>query len=232
MNCENMSRMENKKEYRSNLECLDTHLSKFFKPDEIFVIHEILPQDIHIDIYFIKPTNRNYNLLITSGASLYEMDVPTDVLDRNNKLFAELMVLIPKEMEFSDLVNYNDRNGWVLSMLKETARFPHDNSTWLFEGLSLQTDINFEPYSRKTNFVGCVIIPSATLDENFTEFYCENHRIKIHSLFPLYKNELEYKISNNYEKFFDLVINTKSTELIDCKRKNMLTQKRSWSLFK
>jgi hypothetical protein len=154
--------------YHEHVECLGNHLAKFFTDEETTVFHELLSLDFHLDVYFIKPLDREYNILLTSGMSLLEMTVDADVEDRRDYLFAELMVLLPKELELSQVHTGEEKNSWIVSMLKQTARFPHHYDTFISIGHTLQATEDMKPYSNETDFVGSIILPSATFDSDFT----------------------------------------------------------------
>jgi hypothetical protein len=208
--------------FYENIESLDQHLNKFFEDDEIIVFHEMLSLDFHLDVFLINHADNDFNILITSGMSLLKMNVPENIENPEDYKFCELMVLIPKDIEFDNVYTGKEKNSWMISMLKEAARVPHQNQSWLAIGHSVQADVDLDPYSDETDFAGCIVLPSVTFDEDFTEFYSEDRKINIYSLFPVYKNELEYKIENGYSKFLDLLIEANTKEVVDLKRKNLL----------
>lgn len=214
--------IHSREHFYENIESLDKHLNKFCKEREITVFHEILSPDFHLDVYFINRKRDNFNMLITSGMSLLKMNVSDDVENKEDYSFAELMILLPKELEFEKVHTGEEKNGWIISMLKETARFPHHYDTWLGIGHTLQATYDLQPYSEDTDIVGCAILPSITFDEDFTEFYSSDRKINIYSLFPLYKNELEYKIENGYNKFIDILAEANAAEVFNPGRKNLI----------
>jgi hypothetical protein len=225
MDKESIEKEKKKKHYHENVECFEKHLGKYFENDEMTVFHEIASMDFHLDVYFIQPKNEQYNLLITSGMSLLEMQVPERIKNKEDYLFAELMLLIPKELEFDKTFpnKESNKNAWIIDMIKQTARFPHHHDTFLTESHTLQawTDIT-QPYDKDTNFVGCILLPSATFDENFMQLTCDDRKITVHSLFLLYENELEYKLQNGYDEFFNLLIEGDVKEIFDNNRKNLI----------
>jgi hypothetical protein len=218
--------------YHEHVECLGNHLAKFFTDEETTVFHELLSLDFHLDVYFIKPLDREYNILLTSGMSLLEMTVDADVEDRRDYLFAELMVLLPKELELSQVHTGEEKNSWIVSMLKQTARFPHHYDTFISIGHTLQATEDMKPYSNETDFVGSIILPSATFDSDFTEFICGDNKINILSVFPIYRNELEFKIKKGYDEFIALLIKANAEEIINNDRKNLISKKNLWDIFK
>src|SRR5687768_5065678 len=92
----------NKKSYGNHVECLQHHLSNYFSDEEMTVFHEILSMDFHVDVYFIKPKDRDYNLLLTSGMSAFSMTVDEGIPNPGDYQFAEVMVLLPKKLDFGD----------------------------------------------------------------------------------------------------------------------------------
>ncbi|PQV44399.1 hypothetical protein CLV33_1254 [Jejuia pallidilutea] len=58
-----------RKHYYEHAEWIDEHLDKFFDENLITVFHEIPTLDLHLDVYFIKPENAQFNILLTSGMS-------------------------------------------------------------------------------------------------------------------------------------------------------------------
>jgi len=225
-----IKKIHDRKHYYENIACFEKHLDKYFESDETTAFHELLSLDFHLDVYFIQPKDKKFNILITSGMSLLEMQVPETVKNRENYLFAELMLLIPKDLEFDKTFpnKEGNKNAWLIDMIKQTARFPHHNDTFLTEGHTLQAWSEIEePYDKNTNFVGCILLPSATFDEDFMQIICDAGKINIYSLFPLYKNELEYKIENGYGKFFDLLIENNVKEVFDNNRKNLLATEKT-----
>lgn len=79
-----------------------------------------------------------------------------------------------------------------------------------------------EPYDENTQFTSCILLPSATFDDDFMQLACEDRIINLYTLFPLYQNELEYKIENGYGKFFDLLIKQNVPDIFNNTRKNLL----------
>lgn len=218
--------------YHEHVECLGNHLAKFFTDEETTVFHELLSLDFHVDVYFIKPLDREYNILLTSGMSLLEMTVDAEIEERRDYLFAELMVLLPKELELSQVHTGEEKNSWIVSMLKQTARFPHHYDTFISIGHTLQATEDMEPYSNETDFVGSIILPSATFDSDFTEVICGDNKINILSVFPLYGNELEFKIQKGYDEFIALLVKANAEEIINNDRKNLISKKSFWDIFK
>lgn len=143
--------------------------------------------------------------------------------------FAELMMLIPKEIEFDQVYSGQNKNDWIISILKQSAKFPHFFDTWVGIGHTLQAEMDMSPYSRETKFVGALILPPVTFGKDFTEIHKNGRKINIYNVFPLYKDELEFKIENGYNKMLDLLIEANGKEVLDMKRKSLISKKSLWN---
>lgn len=219
---EDFEKFKNKTFFDDHPELIANHLDEYFKSDEITVFHEMVSLDFHLDVYFIQPKDKSFNILLTSGMSLLEMTVPESVEDKQDYRFAELMILLPKSIEFGQTFPSDNENDWILNMIKETARFAHHYDTFLAIGHTLQAYSDLEPYSENTDFVGVVILPSVTFDEDFTILKTSDGIINVYSVFPLYKNELEYKVENGYNSLLDKLIEKDAQEIFDPERINLL----------
>jgi hypothetical protein len=212
-----------KKHYHEHTEWIDAHLSTFFDDKQISVFHEIPTLDLHLDVFFIKSEDSEFNILLTSGMSTLKMNVSEQAENPEDLAFAELMMLIPKSIEFSDIYSGENKNDWIISVLKKTAKFPHFYDTWIGIGHSIQAEEDLTPYGNDTNYVGALILPSVTFGPDFTEIIKDGKKINIYSVFPLYKNEMKYKIENGYNKLLDFLIKADSKEVLDLNRTNLVS---------
>ncbi|WP_103072304.1 suppressor of fused domain protein [Aquimarina sediminis] len=221
----------NRKQYHEHTEWIDDHLSKFYDNNSISVFHEIPTLDLHLDVYLIKPENSSFNILLTSGMSTLKMNVSEQAENPKELEFAELMMLIPKSIEFGEIYSGENKNDWIISILKRTAKFPHFYDTWIGIGHTIQAEEDLTPYASDTQFAGALILPSVTFGKDFTEIHKNGRKINIYNILPLYKNEIEFKIENGYSKLLDLLIKANGKEVLDLNRKNLIPKKRFWNRF-
>jgi len=217
-----------RKHYHEHAEWIADHLDEFFDENSMTVFHEIPTLDLHLDVYLIEPKNASFKILITSGMSTLKMNVSEQAENPKELEFAELMMLIPKEIEFDQLYTGKNKNDWIITILKRTAKFPHFYDTWLEIGHSIQAEEDMTPYGNDTDFVGALILPSVTFDEKLTKISKNGRQINIYNVFPLYKNELEYKIENGYNKLLDFLIKANGKEVLDLNRKNLIPKRTLW----
>ena len=218
-----------RKHYYEHAEWIAEHLDQFFDENLTTVFHEIPTFDIHLDVYFIKPKNAPFNILLTSGMSTLKMNVSEQVENPEELEFAELMILIPKDIEFDQIYTGENKNDWIITMLKRTAKFPHFYDTWIGIGHTIQAEEDLTPYGTDTDYVGALILPSVTFGNDFTEIKKNGRKINIYNVLPLYKNEMEFKIENGYNKLLDLLIKSNGKEMLDLNRENLISKKSIWN---
>jgi len=218
-----------RKHYYEHDEWISEHLSKFFDNSPTLVFHEMLTLNMRVHVYFVKPENSSFNILLTSGMSTLEMNVSEHAENPEELAFAELMMLVPKSIEFEPVFTGENKNDWIISILKKTAKFPHFYDTWIGIGHTIQAEEDLTPYGNDTEYVGALILPSVTFEKDFTEINKNGRKINIYNVLPLYKNEMEFKIENGYGKLLDLLIKSNGKEVLDLKRKNLIPKKTLWN---
>lgn len=213
--------------FYEHAEWLAEHLLNFFREDETLVIHEIPTLDIHMDVYFIRPKNADFNILLTSGMSALKMNFDAPSVNSSEYEFAELMMLIPKDVEFEKFHVFTGekKDEWIISFLKYCAKFPHFYDTWIGIGHTIQANEDMTPFNEFTDFVAALILPSVTFDRDFTEIKKNGRQINLYNVMPLYKDELEFKIQNGFDPFIDLLIRSNGNEVLDLKRKSVIPEK-------
>ncbi|ANQ48591.1 suppressor of fused domain protein [Flammeovirga sp. MY04] len=217
-------KLKHKKQYQEHYDLIDKHIDKYFKGAEIHVFHEIPTFDIHLDIYHIKPKDSDFELLFTAGMSSIAMNVSEIPGDSDFYRFAELIVLIPKGGDFGEIFPSKTPYDWIISMIKQSAKFPHLYNTWLSIGHTIQSDEEMNTYSDNTDFCGCLVLPTMSFPEDFKTIHTPNGVINIYSLFPMYKEELEYKIEKGFNEFIQFLIKNNTAEIIDFQRANFCKQ--------
>jgi hypothetical protein len=226
---ETLQYFQDKEYFDEHSEWIAEHVEKHFPNEEVKVFHEIMSLDFRLHVYLIKPKSLNYNILLTSGMSTLEMNLPEIVEEKDNYKFAELMMLIPKDVEFNEVYTGENKNDFIIKMLKVTGKFPHHYDTWLGIGHTIRYTEDLDTYGDDTNFIGGVILPSATFEEDFTEINRNGRKINIYSFFPLYENEINYKIENGYNALLDLIIKNNCKEILDNNRKDLTIKKSFWN---
>ena len=200
------------------LDAVEAHIeTRFGKFKNVF--HELVSPDIHVDICIIDPTpERDYYVLVTMGMGAHCMNVPKELID--NKIDrAELLIALPPDWEIQ---NGDERWYWPIRCLKVLARLPGESDTWLGYG---HTVSNEEPYAENTELCGVMLtMPYYFGQEAAVCKLPDGDEINFYQVLPLYKNEMDFKVSNDAETLedrfpedFDMVL--------DINRKNVLVEK-------
>lgn len=188
------------------------------------VFHEIVSDLVHIDVYWVKPTEKlPYNILITSGMSDLPMNEPAEV---QNCQFAELCILLPSNWvlegdDKSKNVLEDENNYWPLRWLKIIARFPHEYNTWISTGHTIPNGENADPFAPNTNLGCMLLLQSVTLSEKFSSLKITEHKIiHFYCLLPIYKEEMKFRLKNGTEALLDKFDKSKISDIVKLDRKN------------
>lgn len=176
------------------LMALDYHIDRFFNNEDVVVWKDKRSDEQRIDIFHIKPNEeRNYNLLLTFGMSRQPMNVPAGFEQFS---YGELAIILPVDWDLSSEGLKDPNNYWPVLWLKNLARIPVQDNSWLCYGHSIPHG-NPSKQIADTEFEGVVIMDSATLPEEFQEMKLGDDALYIYTVIPVYPEEMEYKIKND-----------------------------------
>lgn len=197
-------------EYESYIE---TSLGKY---DDVF--HEIVSPDIHLDIIIIPPTDTHpFYKLVTMGMGAYMMNVPKDFREYQLE-HAELVIYLPKDW---DIQSSKEEDYWPIRYLKVLARLPLQGNTWLGYGHTIHGNQEMELFANNTNFNSFVLLHAYNLqDEQMSLELSSGKKINFYQLFPLYQEELDYKLENSLEDLLSQFNNKDLFPIVNNDRKN------------
>lgn len=189
------------------------------------VFHEIISDDLHIDICHIKSGFfRKYETLVTMGMSALPMNVPDDW---DEPKYIELMILLPKGWPLKKDDFLNENNYWPIRLLKDLARHVHHNSTYLgyaHTAAFAKSASDLEPYADNTQFCASIILPSITLREESLALKREgnNNDIFFFTVIPLFKEELLFKINNGIDQLMELFDAFNINDVVNINRRSVI----------
>lgn len=210
-----------------NIELISNHIEKYVGEIET-VFHEIISDIVHIDVHWVKPTEKfPFHTLVTSGMSDLPMNVPDGY---NVSRYLELCILLPKEWEVD---SFNQENMyWPIRVLKTLARLPHEYETFLGYGHTVPNGEDAESFSDNTKFGCMLILPSLSLDGNFFELKVNDEKtIKFYCLYPLFKEEMDFKLKHGTDKLIDKFERYNVSDVVDINRKNTCVKKGLFGLW-
>lgn len=211
---------ENQFDAPDNVDVIDDHLEKFFSDKEIVVMHEIMSETVHSDVFIIKPNKRagrNYYILFTCGLSALPMNTPEGYEEYQ---YAEIVMLLPSSWKMKDKDLEDPNNWWPFRLLKELTKYPHEENTWLGFGHTFSWGLE-EYFSDNNQFVGVVLVDSINLPEELLSIQTTKHTIHIYSAIPLYKEELEFKLEHGVTKLLEKFDAIEVDEIVDINRANI-----------
>ena len=208
-----------------NIEAISKHIETNVGKIE-GVYHEIVSHLVHIDIHWVKASEKfPFHTLVTSGMSDIPMAAPAGFEEHK---FTELCILLPEswpleilDQEKMEEAFKDERNYWPIRWLKMIARFPHEYNTWISHGHTIPNGENAEPFADNTK-LGCVMLmPSLSLGGKFYELKIdENKTIKFYCLYPLYKEEMDFKIKKGLDPLLEKFEKYNILDVIDIERRN------------
>lgn len=105
--------------------------------------------------------------------------------------------------------------------MKKIARLLIEHNTWLGYGHTISNNKDNEPYSNNTKFCSMILLPvlnNKNIEPNLR--IDRKDKINFYQLFPLYKEELEYKINNGVEALMNLFSDEDIKPIVNIQRKN------------
>lgn len=198
---------------------IEKHIEHYYGNFE-FVFHEKVSPDIHVDICLIPPSEEcNWYTLVTMGMGAHLMNVPNQLKEEQLER-AELVICLPEYWKLDKEHLKDEKWYWPIRLLKELARFPGENNTWLGWGHTVSYD---GPLSYTTELCASILInpPCGNVGGN-TCTLPDGEEVNFYQVIPLYRDELEYKLKNGTQKLLDKM--NDNILLVNPHRLNVLNQ--------
>lgn len=182
------------------------------------VLHEIVSPDIHLDIIMVPSTPEdNYYKLVTMGMGAYAMNVPENLKDQELE-HAELVLYLPPDW---DLKSNKEKDYWPVRYLKILGRLPLECDTWLGFGHTVHGDEKHEPFAENTKLNTVLLLNACNLlYENMDLRLSTGKKINFYQMFPIYQEELEYKMQHSLHELLDLFDDEDIMPILNINRKN------------
>lgn len=201
------------------IDIIEKHIEHYYGNFE-FVFHEKVSPNIHVDICLIPPSEEcNWYTLVTMGMGAHLMNVPNQLKEEQLER-AELVICLPEYWKLDKEHLKDEKWYWPIRLLKELARFPGENNTWLGWGHTVSYD---GPLSYTTELCASILInpPCGNVGGN-TCTLPDGEEVNFYQVIPLYRDELEYKLKNGTQKLLDKM--NDNILLVNPHRLNVLNQ--------
>ncbi|MGN1481178.1 suppressor of fused domain protein [Porcipelethomonas sp.] len=198
------------------LDALDNHIEQYFG-EYTQVFHEIFSPDIHVDICIIPPTpERNWITLVTQGMGAHRMDVPEELAEEGLER-AEMLICLPPDWK---LDSEDEKDYWVIRLLKSLARLPIECETWLGWGHSID---NQKPFAENTKLCAALLLsPGAYAEDACVCELPDGEQVNFYQVFPIYAEEMSFKIKYGTDPLLDLMAGAVG-HVLDIRRCNVCT---------
>lgn len=219
-----------------NIEAISDHIERHIGKIDI-VFHEIVSEIVHIDVHWIKPTEKfPFHSFVTSGMSDKPMNVPKGM---EAYRYAELCIFLPtnwtlqvEPYQTTDEAFKDERNYWPIRWLKKLARFPHEYNTWLGRGHTIPNGENADAFASNTQFGCMALFSNISIGRDFSELKVDDEKtIRFYCLFPLYKEEMELKLEKGTKALLNGFKKFRVTDIVDIDRPNITKKKGLFGLW-
>lgn len=207
-----------------NLEAIEDHLERFIGEPE-HVIDDLASEYVHLDVLVYTPNaDRDYYLLVTSGASDLRMNV-CEPVDQKEWSRVELVLALPRKMgdPLFDAMGKGQDPGelfWPIGELKYLGKFSHANDTWIGPGHTFGGD-DSPAFSPDTRLNSLFFDWPELLPEDAWSFALQNgDTLNFYGVVFLYPEELKFKQEHSTDELRDLLEISDVCELLDPHRKS------------
>jgi len=212
----------------SSIDEISNHIEKHIGEIHM-VFHELVSDQVHIDIHWIKPTKEfPYHTLVTSGMSDKPMQTPEGI---EGCEYAELSICLPEDWKISEDDFKEEKNYWPIRWLKYLARFPHEYNTWINYGHTIPNGDPAESFAENTELNTIILLPSVVLGNNFHTLKLKNKSIDFFALIPLYQEEVNLKLNKGSDALFDAFDKFEVSDILKIDRVNTAKRKKIFGIF-
>ncbi len=223
------------------IKAIEKHIDLHLGGASDWVFHEIVSTTIHVDIHIVPPTEeRPFYVLVTSGMAERPMTSPPEA---EGCEFAELCICLPPDWpglsekartqspQDADHPWKDENNYWPIRTLKSLARFPHEYKTWLWFGHTTHNGNPPEPYSPGTRMCAAMVDFNPLFPKDFHKLSVGDRDIAFLTIYPLYEEEVQYKLDHGYDAFIAKMDAANVTAVIDPQRPSFIRPAKPWWKF-
>ncbi|MGC3944408.1 MAG: suppressor of fused domain protein [Chryseolinea sp.] len=145
--------------------------------------------------------------------------------------YLELCILLPHHWQIEERAFSDENVYWPVRWLKMIARFPHSFNTWVGAEHTIPNGENADPFADATRFGCMMLFPSVTLGAEFYELKTDKKTINFNCLYPLYKEEMDFKLKHGTDNLLDKLEQAGIGDIVDPIRKNVCEKKGLFGLW-
>lgn len=178
---------------------------------------ERAPLSIHI---IPKIHNQDYSAVVTTGLSHSPMYAPQPM---DFFKYSELLIKLPLDWQLPLNVIKDDEFLWPISELLSLMKYIHSNQQWFSDMHTFGNGNPPLPFAKNTGLCGFLFMfPLLSFSPEFCELKIDDTKSVIFlQLVPLYKEEMDYAITESSEALLERIAKKEIPDHIDIHRKNI-----------
>ena len=136
--------------------------------------------------------------------------------------FAEMMICLPPDWKLGEADFQDEANFWP-SLAQVAGPLPHQYDTWLWMGHTVPNGDPPEPFAPNTDLSAALLSHPVCFDDDVFAIVHAKDDTKIYflALIPLYREEMEFKLSKGMNALGELLDLAGVTEILDISRPNV-----------
>jgi hypothetical protein len=189
------------------------HFEKQFGPVKPGALREIVPSGVPVAIHVIPPTKTHNQLtLFTTGMSEQAMNAPNG---QDDYRYAELLIHLPPDWPLTKKSLADPKYNWPFRWLQETARYPHDNNTWLGGPFTIIAKDPPQKLAPNNSFTAMMLAAKG-------DMHCQDGRlIQLYTLFPLYSEERNLELKTGLPALMRALDRHAISDVVNLQRPNV-----------
>ena len=190
------------------------HFAEHFGTPKPGALIEIVPVEPAIAAHCIPAGDgRNHITLFTTGMSEQAMTVPKGEDDYRH---AELFIQLPAGWPLTKKALGDPKHGWPIRWLRQIAKYPHQNGTWLGGPATLiANDDPPQPLAPGCPFTGWLL----RAERDFVSR--DGRKIQLYRLTPIYTEERALELQKGIAALLRAFAKRGVPFVVDLKRRNV-----------
>ena len=190
------------------------YFEEHFGPVRPGALIEIVPVEPPIAVHCVPAgEGRSHITLFTTGMSEQAMKVPQGSEDYRH---AELFIQLPAGWPLTKKALADPKHGWPIRWLRQIAKYPHQNGTWLGGPATLiANDDPPQPLGPGLPFTSWLLIA----EHDFVS--SDGRKIQLFRMLPLYTEERNLEIQKGIAALLRALDRNSVPFIVDLKRKSV-----------
>ncbi len=198
----------------------EAHYQNWFSDKNVYVWHEIIPFDPHIDIYVYPPSSelgRNFYTLVTSGMSDKRMYLPKGISSKYAR--AEIIFYVSD----GSVEPYQIDKPWFANSISFFAHFPFNYNTWFAPSHTIPNGNPTTPIVEGSELTTALFLPPLFEKEDFRNgLRIVSEKVTFLWLTYITNDECDFKLEKGYEALVGLFNKQNFPQVFDPHRKSVL----------